>query len=165
MMEENPKEFESKLIPIMREGIEVVKMACFQKIASSLADRHSDMDKKFLTMLTGAVINKIFGTPNLQEPFASFAAENLELIDEEVNGFADNCEEMRIPLTDALRMQAICDRIEEIADDGSLKIAKEAGILIDERDLPLPHSFIEMVRRIGKALGLIIPPLPSEGNP
>jgi hypothetical protein len=35
------------------------------------------------------------------------------------------------------------------------------GILLVERDLPMPHRFIELVRRIGASLGLVVPPLPE----
>lgn len=108
------------------------------------------------------MINKIFGTLNDQEPFASFSADNRDMIETEIKGLAVNLEEMRIPLTDALRMQVLCDKMDNIEEDQTLKFAKDVGILIEERDLPLPHNFMEMVRRIGKSFGLIIPPLPTE---
>ena len=155
-------EFESKLIPVMREGVEVVKMICFKKLSSSLEARYPEYDKKFRSLLTGAVLNEIFGTPNNQEPFISFGSDNREIIKDEVNGLALHLEEMRIPLTDALRMQTICDKMDSVEDDQTLKLAVEVGILIEERDIPLPHKFMEMVRRIGNTLGLIIPPLPSD---
>jgi hypothetical protein len=152
----------SKLIPVLREGVEVVKMICFRRLSSSLAARFPLQDVKFRSMLTGAVINDIFGTPNQQEPFASFTAENRALIQAEIKGLAANFAEMRIPLTDALRMQVLCDQMDKIAGGQNLVLAKEAGLLLAERDLPLPHNFMEMVRRLGKGFGLIIPPLPPE---
>lgn len=155
-------EFENKLIPVMREGIEVVKMIFFRKLSTSLTERHSHQDKKFCNMLTGAVLNKIFNTPNEQEPFASFSVKNQDIIESEVKDIAVNLEEIRIPLTDALRMQTLCDKMESIEADQTLKFASDIGLLLDERDLPLPHSFIDMVRRMGKAFGLTIPPLPPE---
>ncbi len=161
-MEKSTMEFESNLIPVMREGVEVVKMICFRKISLSLTERYPQQDKKYCSMLTGAVINKIFNTPNNQEPFTSFCADNRDIIETEIKDLAVNLEEMRIPLTDALRMQVLCDKMDNIEDDQTLKLAKDAGILIEGRELPLPHDFMEMVRRIGKSLGLIIPPLPTE---
>lgn len=161
-MEKSAAEFESKLIPIMREGVEVIKMVSFRKLASSLTERYPGWDPKFRTMLTGAVINQMFGITNHQEPFASFAADNQSRIDEEIREFAGHCPDMLIPLTDALRMQALCDRMSDVADDRPLEIAGAAGILIEERDLPLPPAFLDMVRRIGKAYGLVIPPSPEE---
>ncbi len=165
MTEKSTLGFESNLIPVMREGVEVVKMICFGKLSASLGARYPHQDKKYRSMLTGAVINEIFGTPNKKEPFASFGDENREIIETEIKDFALNFEEMRIPLTDALRMQFICDKMDGHEDAQTLKLAKKNGLLIEERDLPLPHSFMEMVRRIGKAIGLIIPPLPTEADP
>ena len=162
MMEKSNMGFESNLIPVMREGVEVVKMICFSKLSASLLARYSHQEKKYCSMLTGAVINKIFGTTNNQEPFASFGVENCDIIETEIKEFAVNFAEMRIPLTDALRMQFLCDKMDGNEDDQTLKLAKKSGLLIEERDLPLPHNFMEMVRRIGKAIGLIIPPLPTE---
>ncbi|MDF1577901.1 MAG: hypothetical protein P1P81_05585 [Desulfobulbales bacterium] len=162
-MEESAPGFESKLIPIMREGVEVVKMVCFRKLGSSLAERYPERDPKFRTMLTGAVLNKMFGVTNQQEPFASFAAANRELIDEQISCFAGHCPDLRIPLTDALRIQALCDRMAGAADDRPLEIARAAGILLADRVFPLPPGFLDMVRRIGKSYGLVIPPLPAAG--
>ena len=162
MSEKSTLGFESNLIPVMREGVEVVKMICFGKLSASLVARYPHQNKKYCSMLTGAVINKIFGTPNNQEPFASFCVDNSDIIETEIKDFAANFAEMRIPLTDALRMQFLCDKMDGHEDDQTLKQARDSGLLIEERDLPLPHSFMEMVRRIGKAIGLIIPPLPTE---
>lgn len=155
-------EFASKLIPIMREGVEVVKMTCFSKLNSSLTARYPQQDKKTRSMLAGAVINKIFGITNSLEPFATFSSDNHALIGREVADLAVNLEEMRIPLTDALRMQTLCDKMDNVDDNQTIKFARDIGILIEERDVPLPHNFIELVRRIGKSFGLIIPPLPAE---
>lgn len=158
-MGKSTMEFESNLIPVMREGVEVVKMVCFRKLSLSLTERYPQQDKKYCSMLTGAVINKIFNTPNNQEPFTSFCADNRDIIATEIKDLAVNLEEMRIPLTDALRMQVLCDKMDSFEDDQTLKLAKDAGILIEERDIPLPHNFMEVVRKIGKSFGLIIPPL------
>ncbi len=155
----------NRLIPHMREGIEVVKMIMFKKLRGQLELSHPDSDGIFLSRLTGAVVNEIFGTPNDQEPFATFILENRGLISAELKVMARTLPEMRIPLTDALRMQAICDLQE--GDDSSplLEQAREFDLLISDRDLPLPHTFMEMVRRLGAAFGLILPPLPDEAKP
>jgi hypothetical protein len=154
--------FESKLIPVMREGVEVVKMIFFKKLHSALTTEYPEWDPKFTSMVTGAVVNRIFGTTNDQEPFLSFNQENRDLISGEISGVANRLEEMRIPLTDALRMQSLCDQMDEVEGESYLKAARETGILIEERDLPMPNSFMDMVRRMGKAFGLIIPPLPED---
>ena len=71
---------------------------------------------------------------------------------------------MLIPLTDALRMQSLCDQMDGEEGESYLRQAQESGILIEERDLPMPNAFMDMVRRMGKAFGLIIPPLPEDEN-
>jgi hypothetical protein len=157
--------FESKLLPIMREGIEVIKMIFFKKLSLSLAEKHPEWDTKFCSMITGAVVNRTFGITNDQEPFLSFNRDNQEAITSELNDLAEDLETMRIPLTDALRMQSLCDQMDEVEAASYLELAQETGILLGERDLPLPNSFMDMVRRMGKAFGLIIPPLPDEEPP
>ena len=156
--------FESKLIPIMREGIEVIKMIFFKKLSGSLAEKHPEWDSTFCNMVTGALVNQTFGITNDQEPFLSFNRNNLEAINSELEALAGDLEIMRIPLTDALRMQSLCDQMDEVEGASYLELAQETGILISERDLPLPNSFMDLVRRMGKAFGLIIPPIPDE-NP
>ena len=157
--------FESKLLPIMREGIEVIKMIFFKKLSVSLAEKHPEWEAKFCSMVTGAVVNRTFGITNDQEPFLSFNRDNLAVIDSERNDLAGDLESIRIPLTDALRMQSLCDQMDEVEGENYLEQAKETGILIGDRDLPLPNSFMDLVRRMGKAFGLIIPPLPDEEPP
>ena len=154
--------FENKLIPVMREGVEVIKMIFFKKLSDALAEKYPESEAKFRAMLTGAVVNIIFDTPNTQEPFASFNVENRELIAREAQSVAAMLDEMRIPLTDALRMQALCDQMEDLDTTKTLQLARDHGILIEDRDLPLPPSFMDMVRRMGKTFGLLIPPLPSD---
>lgn len=160
-MGKSAMEFESKLVPIMREGVEVIKMICFRKLSTSLSERYPQLDKKTRGLLTGAVINRIFGATNNREPFASFCLANHVIIETEIKALADNLGEMRIPLTDALRMQTLCDKMDNIEDIQTIAFARDVGLLIEEREIPLPHNFMEMVRRIGKAFGLIIPPLPA----
>ena len=154
--------FESKLIPVMREGVEVIKMIFFKDLHGSLAEEHQDWDPKFCSMITGALVNRVFGTTNDQEPFLAFNRDNKKLVDKEMGKVASRLDKMRIPLTDALRMQSLCDQMDEVDGESYLKQALKSGVLIEERELPMPNSFVDMVRRMGKAFGLIIPPLADE---
>ncbi|MCE5242946.1 MAG: hypothetical protein LLF99_07080, partial [Desulfobacteraceae bacterium] len=63
--------------------------------------------------------------------------------------------EMRIPLTDALRIQAVCDFQEGMDTSSVLERAKQSGILIVDRELPLPAPFMNLVRKLGSAFGLL----------
>jgi len=154
-------DFESKLIPILREGVEVVKMISFKKLKETLAAKHSDWEGAFIAKIAGALINGIFGTPAHEEPFAVFARSHANLIAHELTKAWAMLEELRIPLTDALRIQSLCDHQEGRDSTATLQQAQEMGILLADRDLPLPHSFIELVRRLGSAFGLLLPPQPD----
>ena len=158
-------EFESKLLPIMREGIDIIKMIFFKKLKDHLSQKYAGNPAIETGKLTGTIVNELFGTPNTEEPFASFAEQNRDIVTLELDAIACDLEEMRIPLTDALRMQALCDHQEGGDSTPTLTRATELGILLDERDLPLPHHFMHLVRKLGSAHGLIIPPHPEESTP
>ncbi len=158
-------EFESKLIPIMREGVEIVKMIFFKQVKDLLAEAHKEQEAEFIGKLTAAIINEVFGTPNTEEPFLSFATENSGLIQEELKKIPASLPEMRIPLTDALRMQSLCDSQEGNESTETLEKAQTLDILLAERDLPLPHTFMQLVRKLGSGFGLIIPPTEADEPP
>lgn len=155
----------NRLIPPMRAGIEVIKMVMFKKLREQLGRNHPEQDSIAVAKLTGAIINELFGTPNHSEPFATFAATNRDSIRAELKALAQTLPEMKIPLTDALRMQVLCDLQE--GRDGSplLGRARELNLLSGDRELPMPHTFMDLARRLGKAFDLIVPPLPSENFP
>lgn len=156
--------FESKLIPILREGVEIVKMISFKKLKEMLAKKYPDQENAFITKLAGALINAIFGAPTQEEPFAVFARNHANLIAHEQAKVAAMLAELRIPLTDALRIQSLCDHQEGQDSTATLQQAQYLGILLTDRDLPLPHSFIELVRRLGSSFGLVLPPQPDSGG-
>ena len=155
-------EFESKLVPIMREGVEIIKMIFFKHLKNSVTKRYTDHDATYCNLLTGAIANELFGTPNQDEPFASFNKENDKIIGEELGRIATEFDELRIPLTDALRVQALCDHQDGAQETDTLDKAQKLGILIVERDLPLPNNFMHLVRKLGSSFGLVIPPQPFE---
>lgn len=146
----------------MRDGVELIKMIFFLKLKNSLAARYPERDRTFISHLAGTIINQLFGSPNPAEPHASFAREHRALIAEEMARLSGEFAEMRIPLTDALRMQALCDHQEGIENSVILAEAKKCGILLVEREMPLPNSFLHLVHRLGKAHGLLTPPPPAE---
>jgi len=154
-------DFESKLIPILREGVEIVKMISFKKLKETLAKKHPGQENAFIAKLAGALVNTIFGAPAHEEPFAVFARSHANLIAHEQAKVAAMLEELRIPLTDALRIQSLCDHQEGLDSTAILRQAQDTGILLADRDLPLPHSFIELVRRLGSGFGLLLPPHPN----
>jgi hypothetical protein len=70
---------------------------------------------------------------------------------------ADLCGE----LSDALRIQTLCDHQQGIDSSRTLQRAKDFGFLIEERDIPLPSSFMTLARRLGAEHSLISPPAPA----
>lgn len=146
---------EYKLIPILREGIEVIRMIFFKKLQMHLFEKYPDKEPQFINRLTGAIINDLFGTYNQEEPFLSFSQDNAALIGQEMQDIAVELEEMRIPLTDALRIQFVCDSLDGIDSSHVLTHARDIGVLIEERHVPMPDHFMNLVRRLGEASHII----------
>lgn len=158
-----PETAASRLLPILLEGIEVNKMVLYRKLAAFISPRHPEQPPAFPGQLAGAVINDLFASPtDLPEPVAAFITAHRELIDLERQAFTNEAPELRIVLTDTLRMQTICDLMAGLPDPELLQRAESAGILLTEREMPLPHTFIDMARRLGTANGLLTPPAPLE---
>ncbi len=151
-------QYESKLIPVLREGVDVIKMICFKKLKTHLPEKYPHMDSTYINYLAGAVINELFGSQNPAEPFAGFALENKFFIKLELKNMTSNFPEMRIPLTDALRVQFLCDYQEGIDSSHILTQAKQQGILVIDRDAPLPAKFMTLVRKLGNSFNLITQP-------
>jgi hypothetical protein len=141
--------YDNRLVPVLREGIHIIKMILFKILKDELTAHHPEWEQAYINKLTGAVTNKLFGTPNREEPFLSFAQINEVLIDETMKHIATEFPEMKIPLTDALRVQFLCDSQEGFENVTLLTKAKDLGILILEREIPLPDHFITSARSLG----------------
>lgn len=154
--ESRPDEaFESRLIPILRDGIGIVRMILFKELRKNIAQRYHEKESAFASRLTGAVINHLFGTINPEQAHAAFASEHRQEIVAVLETLAHEQEKLRIPLTDAIRTQYLCDRQEGIDNLHILSQAKDLGILIEDREVPMPARFIHLVRTIGVAHGLL----------
>jgi hypothetical protein len=160
---ESPLEVEHRLIPVLREGVEIVKLIFFKNLKSYLGRKYPDREQSYINRLTGAILNELFGTPNTEQVFSAFVEENRSRIEEEMESLATSLPELRIPLTDALRTQFLCDHQEGVDSSPVLYRAKELGILIIDREVPLPAQFMSLVRRLGGTLG-ILAPLQTEGD-
>lgn len=147
-----------KLIPSLREGIDVVKMIFFKNLKESLMKKFPEEGDVYAGMLAGAIMNDLFGSPNPQEKFRLFAEDNSQRIRQELENVSTEFTDLCILLTDALRMHFLCNHQEGIEDNNEeiLKKARDYGILIEARDVPLPKGFMQLVYRVGKANGLIV---------
>jgi len=157
---------DNKVIPVMREAILTVQMLLFKALRQSIHDRHVDRTEPERTHLAGAVINNLFGALPTDAAMADFAAANRQLVERELWEMAAACAPLMPLLTDALRMKTICDNQEGIHSIPTLLMAKALGILQEDRELPLPSTFMLEVRRLAAEHGLIEPMAPvSEASP
>ncbi len=148
---------ESQLVPSLREGVFMTKMIFFKKLKGRLAQKYPERDAADVSKLCGAIVNRVFGTPNTEEPFATFEAQNSLLIEDEMGRIGTEYADMRIPLTDALRIQFLCDHQEGVDSSSTLALAKSLNILLVDREAPLPDKFLNLVRRLGTSLGFLMP--------
>lgn len=148
---------DKKFIPTLREGVDMVKMIFFKDLRNYLQGKFREKEPAYCGMLAGAMMNELFGTPNHNEKFKSFTHANSERVRQELGNVAHEFKDLCILLTDALRIHFLCNHQEEIKDNNEeiLVKAKEYGILIEERDVPLPKGFMELTNTVGKARGLI----------
>jgi hypothetical protein len=150
-------EIEPKLVPILREGIDVIKMVVYVELKSILVTTYSELKTEKVNLLSGAVVNSLFGVLNMEEPFKTFEKENRNMIEDVLNNMAATCDHLKIPLTDALRIQFLCDGHEGVDSASILERAKTLNLLILERDVPLPGAFMSIVRSFGTAYKILEP--------
>ena len=158
-MEITTPEKKSQFITSLREGIAVVQMVLFKEIKTSLTKKQPLKDHTFLSMLAGAVTNEVFASQNPEEKFATFRRENRGEIEQELLSLRTDMPDLCAKITDALRIQTLCDHQEGGDSSGTLIRAKECGILVEEREIPLPSTFMTSVRLLGEEHNLIIPPV------
>lgn len=162
-MPEDTAASKSQLIPVLREGLSVIQMVVFKELRAGLALKQPAAESVFISMLAGAVTNEIFGTANPEQRFVQFRRDNWGAIEQEMLSLRAEKPELCAPITDALRVQALCDSQEGLGDDpAALTRADALGILIRDRDIPLPSTFMTMVRDLGSQYNLITPPVQTE---
>ena len=160
-MKEETLENRSQLLPILRECVDVVQMILFKTFRARIALQFPDSDRNFTSMLAGAMLAALFGNANSDERFTTFQQKNRASIEQLLIELPDILNDLRGPLTDALRIQVLCDHQEGHDSSRLLLNAHSLGILIEDRPVPLPSSFVSMVRLLGEQHGLISPPSPQ----
>lgn len=149
---------QSRLLTSLREGIAVVQMIFFKELRGVLAQNYPTKDATQLSMLTGAIVNEVFGTPNTEERFVTFRKEYWGTIEQELLGLKDHLPHLLSALTDALRIQTLCDSQEGSDSSSALLHSKKYHYLEEEREIPLPSAFMMLIRTLGEQHNLIIPP-------
>lgn len=158
-MSNDTPEKQSQLIAALREGVSLVQMIFFKEIRAGLAGKYPDREAAFLSMLAGAIANDVFGTANPEEKFVDFHRTHRGIIEQELLGIKDEHTSILPALTDALRIQALCDNQQGGDGTGILALANELGILLVDREIPLPSSFMTLTRDLGEQHNLIIAPV------
>lgn len=158
-MDKTKKNEDSRLLPILREGVAVIQMIFFKELKVAISKNHPELESSAQTMLAGAITNEVFGSSNQEEKFQSFRNKHQGTIEQELMGLSSELPNMIDPLADALRIQTLCDNQEGKDSAHVLKQADSFGILSHDRELPLPSAFMETVRTLGAIHKLIIPPV------
>ena len=137
----------------------MVQMVLFKELRSLLTRKYPERNPLSISMLTGAITNELFGTLNEEKKFQEFRRENRATIAQELLSLSQELPTLTAPVTDALRMQTLCDTKEEKESRRVLNQAAEINLLMQERELPLPSTFMSMARSLGDAHHLIIAPV------
>lgn len=149
----------SRLLTALREAIEVVQMVVFKEIRANLVKKKTHTEAAYLAGLAGAITNEIFGTQNPEDKFVRFRTKNLGDIEQALLAMRDELPQLCADITDALRIQTLCDHQEGNDSSHTLVRAKEFGFLIEDREVPLPSSFMLLARTLGGQHTIIIPPV------
>lgn len=148
---------DTKIIPVMRQAITTVQMILFQHLKKSIFQRYADFSEKKKIRLAGAVVNNLYGSDAIDSQVNLFARNNRELVEKELRDLSKHVAELIPHITDSLRMQTLCDNQEGIHSMPCLLLAKELGLLDEERELPMPSTFMQSVRELGAKTGLVKP--------
>ena len=149
----------SRLIPILREGVAVIQMIFFKNLKPVIARKYPELDSSEQIMLTGAITNEIFGSHNRDAKFLQFHAKHRGAIEQELLAIKDELSQLIDPLADALRIQVLCDKQEDIDSGNILQLADSINLLPPDREVPMPSAFMETVRTLGALYKLIVPPV------
>lgn len=152
---------QSRLIEALREAVAVVQMVFFKETKALLTSKHPRQEERYLRSLSAAITNEVFGDNNPEPAVVAFREHNRGAIEQELLSLRDDLAELCGEITDALRIQTLCDHQLGIDSTPLLVRAKEYGYLVEERDVPLPSSFMTQVRQLGARHKLISPPIPA----
>lgn len=146
---------DSKVVPVMREAVATVQLVLFGQLKALLASEYSGKSKEDFAKFVGCIVNDLFGIPARDQEMAAFARAHLDEIEKELWKLEGNIPELLPILTDALRMQTLCDNEEGINSLPTLLRAQALGVLQEERTIPMPSTFMLAVRQFGAKHGLL----------
>ncbi len=150
---------ENRLVTALREGVGVVQMLLYKELKERLKRENPRREEAEISMLAGAVTGEVFAAKNPEEKFVSFRKNHRAEIEQELLGLKQNIPQLIAVVTDALRIQVLCDYHENKESSALLQQAKNYGFLIGDREIPLPSAFMTSIRELGKRYNLVIPPV------
>ncbi len=153
----NGEQLDNRVIPVMREAVALVQLVFFGTLKDRLAGEYEEWDQGEYRRLVGCIVNDVFGTPATDEESRRFARLHLETVETELHRMVEVVPDLLPLLTDALRMQTLCDHEEGVNSLPTLLRARALGILQEERPLPMPSTFMLAVRKLGAEQGLLEP--------
>jgi len=148
---------DSRIVPVMREAVGTVQLVLFGQLKEKLVEEYPDWAPDEFSRLVGCIVSDLFGTPAGDRETREFARKNIDLVEKELRAMAGNLPDMVPYLTDALRMQTLCDHEEGINSLPTLLRARAVGLLQEERTIPMPSTFMLAVRQLGSEHGLLEP--------
>ena len=155
--QESEQRLDNRVLPAMREAVATVQLVLFAALKNKFAGRYSERETTDFRLLAGCVVSDLFAQPPDDPAATRFASAHRDLIETELRGLAAEISDLLPLLTDALRMQVLCDQQQGLNSLPTLLRAKALGILLEDRDLPLPSTFMLAVRRLGVDHGLLAP--------
>jgi len=153
--EASNEKLDNKVIPIMRDAVALVQLVLFGELKKSIDPKYQDWQIQEKKWLAGAVVNNLFGVRVSDVKLDEFSRKNREIIEEELRGIKEGCPDLLSYLTDALRMQTLCDEQDGINSLSNLLLARALGILVEDRPIPMPSTFMIFVRQLGARYGLL----------
>lgn len=148
---------DSRIIPVMREAVDTVQLVLFGQLKEKLAEKYQDWAPEDFSRLVGCIVSDLFGTPAGDRESREFARKHIDVVEQELRAMAGILPDMAPYLTDALRMQTLCDHEEGINSLPTLLRARAVGLLQEERTIPMPSTFMLAVRKLGSSQGLLEP--------
>lgn len=148
---------DNRVIPVMREAVAAVQLVLFAQLRKLFAAGYSKWPAEDSRRLAGCVVNDLFASQVSDRGTVQFADRHRDLVAKELRALASALPDLLPLLTDALRMQVMCDHVQGLNSLPTLVRARTLGILQEERPLPLPSTFMLAVRRLGVEYGLLQP--------
>ncbi len=153
----------SPLRQALREAVGLVQMVVYKSLRTSLPARYPDLNQEELALLAGSLTGELFGSQHPGERYRLFRRQYRGTIEQALLAIAGQLADLREPLTDALRIQTLCDHQEGVDSTATLVQAKSLGLLVEEREVPLPSNFMQQVRELGRQQQLLTPQTTPDG--